>query len=182
MRGVVSLAVAFSIPKTTHSGAPFPERDLLLFLVFALVIGTLLVQGLTLPALVRRLPIPRPDRQEETLREAQAQFEASSVAEARLDELLQDPRNRLPEALEARLRRLLDRRRNSVWERMGAPVHEATGESVDSAYRRLTRETLGAERQALVALRGEDRLDDETLRRLVRQLDFEEALMVHTEE
>ncbi|WP_037607817.1 Na+/H+ antiporter [Streptacidiphilus rugosus] len=182
MRGVVSLAVAFSIPVTTHDGSPFPDRDLLLFLVFALVIGTLLVQGLTLPGLVRRLRLPRPDPQAETLREAQAQYEASAQAEARLDALLEDPRNRLPEALEARLRRLLDRRRNSVWERMGAPVHESTGESVDSAYRRLTRETLAAERQALVALRAEDRLDDEMLRRLVRRLDFEEALMVHTEE
>ncbi|WP_370093665.1 Na+/H+ antiporter [Streptacidiphilus sp. MAP12-20] len=191
MRGVVSLAVAFSIPVTTGrgyprpeagGGSPFPDRDLLLFLVFALVIGTLLVQGLTLPALVRRLPLPAPDRQAETLREAQAQYEASQAAEARLDALLEDPRNRLPEALESRLRRLLDRRRNAVWERMGAPVHESTGESVDSAYRRLTRETLDAERRALVTLRGDDRIDDEMLRRLVRRLDFEEALMVHTEE
>ncbi|MEY9844061.1 Na+/H+ antiporter [Streptacidiphilus sp. BW17] len=182
MRGVVSLAVAFSIPETTHDGSPFPDRDLLLFLVFTLVIGTLLVQGLTLPWLVQRLPLPQRDRQTETLREAQAQYEASAAAEARLDELLEDPRNRLPEALEARLRRLLDHRRNAVWERMGAPVHESTGESVDSAYRRLTRETLAAERQALDRLRGEERIDDETLRRLVRQLDFEEALMVHVEE
>jgi CPA1 family monovalent cation:H+ antiporter len=182
MRGVVSLAVAFSIPRQTSSGAPFPDRDLLLFLVFALVIGTLLVQGLTLPWLVRHLPFPPPDRQAEILREAQAQYDASAAAEARLDRLLEDPRNRLPEALEIRMRRWLDRRRNSVWERMGAPVHEATGESVDHAYRRLTRETLDAERRTLVALRGQDRIDDEMLRRLVRRLDFEEALMVHTEE
>jgi CPA1 family monovalent cation:H+ antiporter len=182
MRGVVSLAVAFSIPETTHAGAPFPERDLVLFLVFVLVIGTLLVQGLTLPALVRRLPFPPPDPARETLREAQAQYEASTAAEARLDELLQDPRNRVPEVLEHRLRRLLDRRRNAVWERMGAPVDEETGESVDSAYRRLARETLDAERRALVAQRSTGRVDDELLRKLVRRLDFEEALMEHTEE
>jgi CPA1 family monovalent cation:H+ antiporter len=182
MRGVVSLAVAFSIPETTHDGAPFPERDLVLFLVFALVIGTLLVQGLTLPAFVKRLPFPAADPASETLREAQAQYEASTVAEARLDELLEDPRNRVPEVLESRLRRLLERRRNAVWERMGAPVHEETGESVDSAYRRLARETLDAERRALVEQRSSGRVDDELLRKLVRRLDFEEALMEHTEE
>ncbi|MFD8750331.1 Na+/H+ antiporter [Kitasatospora sp. NPDC059577] len=182
MRGVVSLAVAFSIPETTHDGAPFPERDLVLFLVFALVIGTLLVQGLTLPALVRHLPLPAPDRATETLREAQAQYEASEAAEARLDDLLEDPRNRVPEAMETRLRRMMERRRNGVWERMGSPVHEETGESVDAAYRRLARETLDAERVALVAQRDAGRVDDELLRRLVRRLDFEEALLEHTED
>ncbi|MFB6891537.1 Na+/H+ antiporter [Kitasatospora sp. NPDC056327] len=182
MRGVVSLAVAFSIPESTHDGAPFPQRDLVLFLVFALVIGTLLIQGLTLPALVRRLPLPPPDPATETLREAQAQYEASRAAEDRLDELLEDPRNRIPEAMETRLRRLMERRRNGVWERMGSPVHEETGESVDAAYRRLARETLDAERIALVAQRDAGRMDDELLRRLVRRLDFEEALLEHTED
>jgi CPA1 family monovalent cation:H+ antiporter len=84
--------------------------------------------------------------------------------------------------LESRLRRLLDRRRNAVWEQMGAPVDEETGESVDSAYRRLARDTLDAERRALVAQRDSGRVDDEMLRRLVRRLDFEEALMEHTGE
>ena len=50
MRGVVSLAIAFSIPLTVHGGEPFPARNLILFLTFTTVIGTLVVQGLTLPA------------------------------------------------------------------------------------------------------------------------------------
>lgn len=85
MRGVVSLAVAFSIPMVMHDGEPFPARSLVLFLTFTTVIGTLVIQGLTLPVLVRVLKLPAPDPQTVTLVEAQAQSEASEAAEARLD-------------------------------------------------------------------------------------------------
>ena len=182
MRGVVSLAVAFSVPHTVDGGAPFPDRDLVLYLTFVVVIGTLLVQGLTLPALVRALPLPAADPQREVLIEAQAQNDASLAALARLDELLADPRNRLPEPLEERLRRALDRRRNAVWERLGAAVHEESGESADAVYRRLGKEAVAAERAVFVRLRNEDRIDDDLLRGLMRRLDFEEALVDHGED
>ncbi|MFJ6212958.1 Na+/H+ antiporter [Streptomyces sp. NPDC092296] len=181
MRGVVSLAVAFSVPVTVEGGAPFPDRDLILFLTFAVVIGTLLLQGLSLPTLVRVLRLPQPDPQLLILTEAQAQSDASRAALERLDELLQDDRNRLPDALEARLRRVLDRRQNAVWERLGA-VHQETGESADATYRRISREVLEAERQAFVRQRNQGRIDDELLRRLVRRLDFEEAMADRDEE
>lgn len=95
MRGVVSLAIAFSIPVTAE-GEDFPHRYLLLFLTFTTVIGTLVVQGLTLPPLIRLLRLPGRDPQAETLAEANAQAQASRVAEERLDELLADERNALP--------------------------------------------------------------------------------------
>lgn len=57
MRGVVSLAAAFAVPMTTLSGAPFPGRPQLVFLTFVVVIGTLLLHGLTLPWLIRRLGV-----------------------------------------------------------------------------------------------------------------------------
>ncbi|QSY51130.1 Na+/H+ antiporter [Streptomyces griseocarneus] len=174
MRGVVSLAIAFSIPQTTHDGSPFPARNLILFLTFTTVIGTLVVQGLTLPPLIRRLRLPRREPGEVTLAEAQAQSEASSAAEARLEELLADEHNTLPEPLADRLRSVLERRRNAVWERLGA-VDERTGESVDDTYRRLSREVIGAERAVFVALRDARRIDDEMLRTLLRRLDLEEA-------
>jgi len=182
MRGVVSLAVAFSIPHTVHDGSAFPDRDLILYLTFVVVIGTLLLQGLTLPALARALPLPGRDPQREVLVEAQAQSDASLAALERLDQLLADPRNRLPEPLETRLRRVLDRRQNAVWERLGASVDEEAGESADAVYRRLGKETIDAERRVFVRLRDADRIDDELLRRLVRNLDFEEALVDRGEE
>jgi Na+/H+ antiporter len=174
MRGVVSLAIAFSIPLATAGGEPFPARNLVLFLTFTTVIGTLVIQGLTLPALIRALKVPGRDPQAETLAEAQAQSQASRAAEQRLEELLADERNALPQPLADRLRTVLERRRNAVWERLGA-VNPATGESADDTYRRLAREMIEAEREVFVQLRDQRRIDDEMMRTLLRRLDLEEA-------
>ncbi|MFD4317910.1 Na+/H+ antiporter [Streptomyces sp. NPDC058548] len=173
MRGVVSLAIAFSIPVVTD-GVEFPARNLVLFLTFTTVIGTLVVQGLTLPPLIRFLKLPGKDRYAETLAEAQAQSEASQAAEERLDALLADKRNALPKPLADRLRTVLERRRNAVWERLGA-VNEVTGETADDTYRRLSREMIDAEREVFVQLRDARRIDDEMMRTLLRRLDLEEA-------
>lgn len=174
MRGVVSLAIAFSVPLTVHGGETFPGRNLILFLTFTTVIGTLVVQGLTLPALIRILKLPGRDTQAETLAEAQAQAQASRAAERRLEELLADERNSLPEPLAVRLRAALERRRNAVWERLGA-VNPVTGESADDTFRRLSRDMIGAERAVFVRLRDGRYIDDEMLRTLLRRLDLEEA-------
>ncbi|MFD7461565.1 MULTISPECIES: Na+/H+ antiporter [unclassified Streptomyces] len=174
MRGVVSLAIAFSIPQTIHGGEDFPGRNLILFLTFTTVIGTLVVQGLTLPPLIGLLRLPGRDAQAETLAEANAQAQASRAAEQRLDELLTDERNALPEPLADRLRTVLERRRNAVWERLGQP-NPITGETVDDTYRRLAREMISAEREVFVKLRDLRYIDDEMLRTLLRRLDLEEA-------
>ncbi|MEU4355331.1 Na+/H+ antiporter [Streptomyces virginiae] len=169
MRGVVSLAIAFSVPISV------PHRNLILFLTFTTVIGTLVVQGLTLPPLIRVLRLPPKDVQAETLAEAQAQSEASRAAEERLAELLEEPENAtLPPPLADRLRTVLERRRNAVWERLGE-VNPLTGESADDIYRRLAGEMIEAEREVFVALRDGRRIDDEMLRVLLRRLDLEEA-------
>lgn len=146
----------------------------MLFLTFTTVIATLVIQGLTLPPLIRALKLPGPDTQAETLAEAQAQNEASRAAEECLEERLQDPRNALPGPLADRLRNVLERRRNSVWERLGA-ANEVTGESADETYRRLARDMIEAERRVFVRLRDDGRIDDEMLRTLLRRLDLEEA-------
>ncbi|MGW3306426.1 Na+/H+ antiporter [Streptomyces sp. NPDC001073] len=174
MRGVVSLAIAFSIPLTVHGGGPFPQRNLILFLTFTTVIGTLVVQGLTLPPIIRLLKFPGRDQQAETLAEANAQAQASRVAEKRLEALLEDERNALPPPLADRLREVLERRRNAVWERLGA-TNPVTGETVDDTYRRLSRELISAERSMFVRLRDGRYIDDEMLRTLLRRLDLEEA-------
>lgn len=174
MRGVVSLAIAFSIPLTVHGGDPFPQRNLILFLTFTTVIGTLVVQGLSLPPIIRLLKFPGRDQQAETLAEANAQAQASRVAEKRLEALLEDERNSLPPPLADRLREVLERRRNAVWERLGA-TNPVTGETVDDTYRRLSREMISAERSMFVRLRDGRYIDDEMLRTLLRRLDLEEA-------
>ncbi|MFD0890145.1 cation:proton antiporter, partial [Streptosporangium algeriense] len=88
MRGVVSLAAAFAIPPD------FPERPTLLFLTFVVVIGTLLIQGLTFPALIRRLRISnREEVFNDNLTEAAAQQAAAAAELARLDELVGNARS-----------------------------------------------------------------------------------------
>ncbi|WP_413758924.1 Na+/H+ antiporter [Streptomyces sp. MMBL 11-3] len=174
MRGVVSLAIAFSIPLAVHGGEDFEGRNMILFLTFTTVIGTLVVQGLTLPPLIRMLRLPQRDQQAETLAEANAQAQASRAAERRLEELLSDERNALPPPLADRLRTVLERRRNAVWERLGQ-VNAVTGETVDDTYRRLSREMISAEREVFVKLRDGRHIDDEMLRTLLRRLDLEEA-------
>ncbi|MFE7032320.1 Na+/H+ antiporter [Streptomyces sp. NPDC057621] len=174
MRGVVSLAIAFSIPLTADGGEDFPGRNMILFLTFTTVIGTLVVQGLSLPPLIRVLKLPGRDQQAETLAEANAQAQASRAAERRLEELLSDERNTLPPPLADRLRTVLERRRNAVWERLGQ-VNSVTGETADDTYRRLSREMIGAERAVFVKLRDGRFIDDEMLRTLLRRLDLEEA-------
>lgn len=174
MRGVVSLAIAFSIPLTVEGGEAFPERNLVLFLTFTTVIGTLVVQGLTLPPLIRLLKLPGRDAQAETLAEANAQAQASRAAQQRLQGLLEDERNALPPPLADRLRSVLERRQNAVWERLGS-VNPVTGETVDDAYRRLSREMISTEREVFVRLRDARHIDDEMLRTLLRRLDLEEA-------
>jgi Na+/H+ antiporter len=174
MRGVVSLAIAFSIPLATENGDPFPARNLVLFLTFTTVIGTLVVQGLSLPVLIKALKLPGRDAQAETLAEAQAQSVASTAAEERVDALMRDRRNCLPDPLQDRLHTVLERRRNSVWERLGQP-NPVTGESADDTYRRLAREAIAAEREVFVRMRDERRIDDEMMRTLLRKLDLEEA-------
>ncbi|MGW4905856.1 Na+/H+ antiporter [Streptomyces sp. NPDC004270] len=174
MRGVVSLAIAFSIPLTVHDGSDFPQRNLILFLTFTTVIGTLVVQGLSLAPLIRLMKFPPRDVQAETLAEANAQAQASRAAENRLEELLSDERNELPPPLADRLRAVLERRRNAVWERLGQ-ANPVTGESVDATYRRLSRDMISAERAVFVRLRDHRYIDDEMLRTLLRRLDLEEA-------
>ncbi|WP_159669439.1 Na+/H+ antiporter [Streptomyces mexicanus] len=174
MRGVVSLAIAFSIPLTVHGGAPFPQRNMILFLTFTTVIGTLVVQGLTLPPLIRFLKFPGRDPRAATLAEANAQAQASPAAERPLEEPLADGRTALPPPLADRLRAVLERRRNAVWERLGQ-TNPVTGESVDDTYRRLSRDMISAERAVFVRLRDGRYIDDEMLRTLLRRLDLEEA-------
>ncbi|HSO00902.1 MAG TPA: Na+/H+ antiporter, partial [Gaiellaceae bacterium] len=86
MRGGVSLAAALAIPLATDAGDPFPGRDLILFLTFAVILGTLVGQGLTLPAVIRLLRL-EDDGEDDAREEAQARIHAASAALLRLEEL-----------------------------------------------------------------------------------------------
>jgi len=177
LRGVVSMAAAFALPLTTLDGAAFPQRDLILFITFMVVLVTLVVQGLTLPWVIRRLRLPRPDPIEDALQEAQGQEAAATAALARLNELVeQDPP---PPGVAEALRENAEYRRLAAWERLGA---ERTGrghhETPSAAYRRLRQAMIQAERDEFVARRDRGDLDEEILSEVNRRLDLEEAALV----
>jgi CPA1 family monovalent cation:H+ antiporter len=178
MRGVVSLAAAFAVPATTLSGEVFPGRPQLVFLTFVVVVGTLLLHGLTLPWIIRVLDVQSDDVQNDALEEAAAQTKAAQAAAERLDELLagQKAGSDVHERAATVLRHWNDRRRNSAWEQLGRSDDEI-GEGPAAAFRRLRLEMLRAERETFIAERDANRIDDEVLRSLMHDLDLQEATL-----
>ncbi|MGH3846896.1 MAG: cation:proton antiporter, partial [Pseudonocardiaceae bacterium] len=172
MRGVVTLAAASTIPRVTDSGAPFPGRSEIIFLAFCLTIATLLLQGLTLPWVIRRLGVEGREAFDDVLAEADAIQAATQAALERLE----SASDGAPDSVTRRLRKLAEHRSNSVWERLGRPETEL-GEAPSVIYRRLRLEMLTAERETLVGLRDAGRIDDEVLSRTLHELDLEEAML-----
>jgi Na+/H+ antiporter len=170
MRGAVALAAALAIPLETDAGAPFPDRDLLLFLTFAVIVATLVLQGLTLKPLVQRLEIDE-DRIEER-EEITARLRAAEAALARLEELAEA--GWVADDTLERTRGLYDWRRRRFAARFDGS-DEGDYEERSAAYRRLLRELLTAERDELLALRNEGHISDEVRRRVERDLDLEES-------
>lgn len=171
MRGVVSLAAAFGLPLSMDDGSAFPDRELVVFLTFVVVIGTLVLQGLSLPWLIRRLGVTGVDPTADVLAEAAAVGDAAKAGLARLDELVAS--GEATDDVVDRLRTRTQVRVDAGWERLGRQDRETPS----AAYRRLRRAMIDAERQELERARDEGRLADEVLREARRDLDFEEALL-----
>src|ERR1700709_2780029 len=119
MRGVVTLAAAYAIPLTMDDGQPLQGRDLVLLCAFAVVLATLLLQGLTLPWFIRRVHLPFDEDQADALAEAQAAQQAAQAAVEKLDELAE---SELPDnaPIVDDLRNSAESRANAAWERLGA--------------------------------------------------------------
>ncbi|KWX00504.1 sodium:proton exchanger [Carbonactinospora thermoautotrophica] len=175
MRGVVSLAAAFAIPLHTSSGQPFPGRELILFLTFSVIFGTLVLQGLTLPVVIRWLDLRTQESYTDNLAEAAAQRKAVQAALERLESLTREVAP--PDGVVDSLRQLAERRELGAWERLGSGPGPGSNETPAAAFRRLRREMLAAEREVFVRLRDERQIDDEVLRRVLRELDLEEAMI-----
>lgn len=179
MRGVVSLAAAFAVPLTTISGAPFPGRPKLVFLTFVVVIGTLLLHGLTLPWLIRRLGLRGDQDRADAIAATAAADKAARAAIERLDELLaaEDASEATERAAEV-LRGLNNRRRNAARERLRRQDADPNvDESAYAAFRRLRLEMLATEREAFIVERDCGRIDDQVLRGVLHGLDLEEATL-----
>jgi CPA1 family monovalent cation:H+ antiporter len=169
MRGSVSLAAALALPLKTDSGAPFPERDLIIFLAFAVILATLVGQGLTLAPLIRRLGV-RDDGAAER-EEVAARIRLAEAAISRTEELGGQEWVR-SDTLE-RVRALYDYRRRRFGAREDGDGDEY--EERSGNYIRLMYELFDAQREALIALRNSGEISDEVRRRVERELDLEES-------
>jgi len=170
LRGGVSLAAALAIPLTTKAGAAFPERDLIVFLVFCVILATLVGQGLTLPLLIRVLGVEDDgiaDREE-----AKARIKAAEAALVRLEELEEEEWVR--EDTAERMRGLYGFRRDRFRARFD-DADDGGIEERSADYQRLRRELLEAERQAVVGLRNAGYINDESMYRVTRDLDLEDS-------
>ncbi|MDQ4143960.1 MAG: Na+/H+ antiporter, partial [Actinomycetota bacterium] len=169
MRGAVSLAAALALPLQAGPRA-FPQRNLIVFLTFGVIFATLVVQGLTLPALIRRLGL-RGDHTEES-EELEARLTATNVALARLEELAEEDWTR--EDTVGRLRGMYEYRRQRLSARAGI-VHDDGYEERSVAYQRLVRELLEAQRRAVVRLRNRGEIGNDVMHRIERDLDLEDS-------
>lgn len=168
MRGGLSLAAALAIPLRLADGSPFPDRDLLIVVAAAVIVTSLLIQGTSLPWLLRRLGLRAEDFGTE---ENKARLKAARAALEWLDdhsgaEIADEATKSARAVYEAKVRRL-----------QLTPPHD--GESDETGeierYRALRQELLGVERSTVLALRRDGRINATLLRTIERDFDLEEA-------
>jgi CPA1 family monovalent cation:H+ antiporter len=170
MRGAVSLAAALALPLMTDDGTPFPQRDLIVFLTFSVILVTLVLQGLTLPALIRRLDV---QDDYETRSESKARLKAARAAIERVEQLRDEDWTR-DETMD-RLRQLYEYRTRRFSARFREPEDGEDYEARAEQYQRALREVLQAQRTAIVQMRDSGMISSETMHRIERDLDLEDS-------
>ncbi|MEV7395612.1 Na+/H+ antiporter [Aeromicrobium sp. NPDC092404] len=162
MRGVVTLAAVFLLPEDT------PEREVLVLMAFVVTVGTLLIQGLTIPAFVRWLKVPGPDVQEDHLQEATVLQSVTDAGMAYLDNEMHDE---VSDTVMHRLRERAIDRTNAVWERLGG------AETPSAQYSRIRSEMIQHEREELLRIRRLGTVDQVVLAQVMNALDVEESIL-----
>ena len=173
VRGIVSLAAALAIPFTTENGQPFPQRNLILFVTFSVILVTLVGQGLLLPSVVRWLGLARAGRREhhaDRAEEFKARRQAIETAIERLDQLAAE--RELPEDIVRPLRARQHERLKHVKHRSdGDDGHKRLMQSGDEIEYLL----IAAERDLINDLYRRGELTDDARRRIERELDLRDA-------
>jgi len=169
MRGADSLAGALAIPILLPNGEPFPGRNLILLLTFCVIFGTLVLQGLTIAPLVRRLGIEDDHATEKE--ERLARLKANEAALAHVDET---------EALHRANPKTIERLRSEYVDRIQqlrseGPPEKTIRRLFSRDFEDLAREALETERDTVINLRNEEVINDQALRRIQRDIDLAEA-------
>ena len=170
LRGAVSLAAALALPLTIDTGEAFPHRSYIIYLAFCVILATLVLQGLTLPAVIRMLRLE--DDGLSAKEETKARILAAEAALGRLEELAgedwvrEDTAERMRGAYRFRASRFAARFDDE---------DDGALEERSQSYQRLRRELLDAERSAVQELRRQGRINDDVMNRVQRDLDLEDA-------
>jgi Na+/H+ antiporter len=174
MRGVVSLAAALALPTVLRDGSPFPHRGMIVFLTFCVIFVTLVLQGLTLPPLIRLLGLAGaagPDCEE-----LEARRIVTQAALSHLEDAVARDRDQFSEVYE-------DLSRHYHHRLLSLKVNTDPNEVTDHGrHVALSLEALRVERETAVRLRNEGRINDLVLRRIERELDLNESILVQSEE
>jgi Na+/H+ antiporter len=170
MRGVLALAAAISLPETLADGSAFPQRNLIVFLTFSVILVTLVLQGLTLPPLIRALGLGGAEGHHSEEHEARkAMIEAAMVH-------IEEAREKDGDEFESVYKDFSERYKHRLAKLTGADGEGiGTNPAVYARYVELGRELLRAERRTAVKLRNEGRINDEVLRKVERELDLSES-------
>lgn len=172
MRGVVTLAAAAGIPLTTASGEPFPQRALIQAVAFVVAVGTLLLQGSTLPAMIRRLGVSSPDGGDRYAREhLEAERIVHDAAEDVLSRFAASPPEGLDPGVVAEIRETIARHSQDADHMPDPDEHTLRAEVFSALYR----DVLVAQRAVLIAERDSGNVGDEAARAMVDRLDLQEA-------
>ena len=173
LRGAVSMAAALALPLTTDADAPLPGRDLIVFVTFVVVLVTVVGQGLTLPAVVKRMRTTvEADRERQA--ELQARLAASKAALAELEAIArEDSADAPPTETLDRLRQRFEARKRRDATRAG--IIDDGRETDAVARRSAMRRLLQAQRRTLIELRNTGQISNDVMHLLERELDLEES-------
>ncbi|MBC7602656.1 MAG: cation:proton antiporter, partial [Ramlibacter sp.] len=165
MRGIVSLAAALALPLTLPNGAPFPHRDLIVFITFVVIVATLVGQGLSLAPLIRRLKVG--SKWSVHGEQVRVRAAMSSAALAAIDKVL--AAERVPE-------QWADGLKAEIADRVA--VAASLGDDLSQrmeVLNRLRHAAIRAERQELIRLWRGNEIGDEVMHHLMEMLDYEQA-------
>jgi Na+/H+ antiporter len=172
MRGVLALAAAISLPTVLENGDPFPQRNVIIFLTFCVIFATLVGQGLTLPVLIRKLGLASVSAR--SMEEQEARLAILNTALGYLEKLSQEAKTEHTHIYDDLTRHY--RARATLLQGGGEKKKKHQAELALARYERnLTGELHALERATAVSLRNEDKINDELLRIIERELDLDEA-------
>ena len=170
MRGVVALAAALALPEVLANGSPFPQRNIIIFLTFCVILVTLVLQGLTLPALIRALGLAGSSGDHAEEEEARRIITSTALSH------LEGVRTQDSDAFDAVYDDLTHRysRRLASLSKDNADENGMSNQEL-ARYRKILGELLRVERKTAVRLRNEGRINDEVLRKIEHEIDLSET-------